>query len=69
VSAGGASAPLTLSLLLEIPYQMQGIAITDPLIHCADGNHIDRRKAKLTKYFGFGLAGNVLFTSGFYFLN
>jgi len=30
-----------------------------------DGNPVDRRKTKLTGYFGFGLAGNILFRSSF----
>jgi len=37
--------------------------------YVADGNLVDRRKAELTGYFGFGLAGDILFRSSFYFLS
>ena len=29
--------------------------------YVAGGNPVDRRKAELTRYFGFGLAGDILF--------
>ena len=35
--------------------------------YVAGGNTADRRNAELTRYFGFGLAGDILFKGSFYF--
>jgi len=35
--------------------------------YVAGGNTADRRNAELTRYFGFGLARDILFKGSFYF--